>query len=89
MNLQTLLDNITPDIYENLRRAIELDKWADGTRLTQEQRQLCMQAVIAYDLKFKDETERTGYVPPKKTACDGGTGDIAMPHEPQAVKWKH
>jgi uncharacterized protein YeaC (DUF1315 family) len=88
MDLQTLIDNITPDIYENLKRAVELGKWPDKTRLTKQQRELCMQAVIAYDLKFKDESARTGYVPPKKTACDGGTGAIAMSDEPQSIKWK-
>lgn len=87
MDLHTLIDNISPDIYENLKRAVELGKWSDGTRLTKEQRQLCMQAVIAYDLRYKTATERTGYVPPKKTACEGGTGDIAMPAGPQAIKW--
>lgn len=62
MNFQELIDGITPDIYRNLKRAVEIGKWPDGRGLTMEQRELSMQAVIAYELKHVDERERTGYI---------------------------
>ena len=49
MDLRQLLSSITPDIYENLKRAVELGKWPDGRALSDEQKALCMQAIIAYD----------------------------------------
>jgi uncharacterized protein YeaC (DUF1315 family) len=49
MDLKQLLDSITPEVYESLKRAIEIGKWPDGRVLGEGQKELCMQAVIAYD----------------------------------------
>lgn len=62
MTLDELIASITPETYENLKRAVELGKWADGTRLTPEQRANCMQAVIAYGERNLAEDERVGYI---------------------------
>lgn len=62
MQFKQLIETITPEIYENLKRAIEIGKWPDGRALTGEQRELCMQAVIAYEVKHIAETERTGFI---------------------------
>ncbi|VUD48780.1 hypothetical protein TDB9533_01302 [Thalassocella blandensis] len=68
MELNKVLEALTPEIVEKFKLAIELGKWPDGKRLTPEQLEICMQAVIAYEHKFVEETARTGYVPPKD-AC--------------------
>jgi len=81
MDLQQLLNGITPEIYKQLQRAVEIGKWSDGRSLTDEQKSLCMQAIIAYDQR-QPEQQRTGYVPPKSTEC-------ATPDTEQSVKWKH
>ena len=60
---------IDPDIYESLKQAIEIGKWKNGTALTAEQKELCMQAVIAYDINHKPEHERVGYVSSVGNAC--------------------
>jgi uncharacterized protein YeaC (DUF1315 family) len=65
-DLQALLDNITPDVYEALKRAVELGKWPNGVRLTSEQRETCLQAVIYYDGRCKPEQERVGFIHPKE-----------------------
>lgn len=83
MNVNELLQNLTPEIVQNLRRAIEIGKWPNGTRLTQEQRETCMQAVIAYEIKHLPEDQRTGYVPPKDTPCAPGESD-----DDQPIKWQ-
>lgn len=74
MNLDHLISCITPDIYENLKEAIELGRWKDGQKLTTEQRESCMAAVIAYEAKHLAEEERTGFIDrgPKKQGdvCD-------------------
>lgn len=56
------IDNITPEIYENLKLAVELGKWHDGRKLTPEQRELCLQAMIAWEAKHLPEEQRTGYM---------------------------
>ncbi|MCV6625734.1 MAG: YeaC family protein [Cellvibrionaceae bacterium] len=92
-DFEKLLDNISPEIYQNLKRAIELGKWPDGRRLSSEQRQLSLQAVIAYEHKHLPEAERTGYIPPMPHQHCGGSGDVAAPKDErgqeQPLNWKH
>lgn len=87
MDFQKLIDSITPDIYENLKRAVETGKWPDGNPLTPEQREHSLQAIIAYDARHKNEEERVGYIPPKvkaePCASKGHKHD-----DPQPVKWQ-
>ena len=87
MNFDELINSITPEIYENLKRAIELGKWPDGRVLTPEQREHSMQAVIGYELKHLPAEERTGYVPPKPHQHCGGDGEVAEPEE-KPLKWQ-
>ncbi|WP_288755829.1 DUF1315 family protein, partial [uncultured Pseudomonas sp.] len=42
-----MIENITPEIYESLKLAVEIGKWSDGRKLTAEQKELSLQAVIA------------------------------------------
>jgi len=62
MDFDKLIGNLSPDIYQNLKRAVELGKWADGTVLTREQRELSMQAIIAYESRHVEEEQRAGYI---------------------------
>ncbi|MEC8429531.1 MAG: DUF1315 family protein [Pseudomonadota bacterium] len=88
MDFKQLLDSITPEVYENLKTAIELGKWGNGEKLTQEQKELCMQAVIAYEHNHVPEDQRTGYIPPKPHSHCGGEGDVAEPEGEKPLKWQ-
>ena len=57
-----LIASMTPEIYHNMRRAIELGRWPDGRVLSAEQKELCMQAVIAWETRHVPEEQRTGYM---------------------------
>ena len=57
-----LISNITQDVYESLKLAVEIGKWPDGRKLTQEQKELSLQAVIAWEIQNLPEEERTGYM---------------------------
>ncbi|MCP8898404.1 YeaC family protein [Gilvimarinus xylanilyticus] len=85
-DFEQILANLTPEVYANLKRAVELGKWPDGRVLSDEQRELCMQAVIVYEHKNLKPEEHTGFIPPKPhTHC--GSGD----DEPDAetpLKWQ-
>ncbi len=61
-SLQELLAGITPEIHANLKRAVELGRWENGERLSQEQRDLCLQAVIAYDEMHHAAEEKVGFI---------------------------
>ncbi|RRJ84630.1 YeaC family protein [Aestuariirhabdus litorea] len=76
MSFKELLANITPEIYRNLRSAVELGKWPDGRRLTPEQRQHCMQAMIAWEQLNLPEEERSGYME-QQCKSQSGQNDAA------------
>jgi|TARA_R110000822_G_scaffold60287_12_gene150264 uncharacterized protein YeaC (DUF1315 family) len=86
MDLQQLIESITPEIYDNLKRAVELGKWPDGSRLTIDQREHSIRAVIAYDARHKAEEDRVGYVAPKKSKepCSSKS----KPSDVQPLKWQ-
>lgn len=69
MKTSDLAANLKPELIESFRRAIEIGKWPDGNALTSEQKEICMQAIIAYEYHNLPEDQRTGYVPPKESAC--------------------
>ncbi|ORT49429.1 hypothetical protein ST37_13580 [Vibrio sp. qd031] len=48
MNKQQLIESITPEAYDRLLYAVETGRWPEGTELTKEQRDHCMQAVMMY-----------------------------------------
>lgn len=57
-----LLAQMTPEIYQRLLTAVELGKWESGVRLTKEQTEQCLQAIIAWDHLHLPETERVAWI---------------------------
>jgi len=57
-----MINNINPETYASLKQALEIGKWSNGTLLNQEQKELTMMAVIAWEQKNLPEEERTGYM---------------------------
>jgi hypothetical protein len=86
MNFLELLKSITPEAYQNLKLAVEIGKWPDGRALSAEQRELCLQAVIAYEQKNVAEHERTGYID-RGSKAEGEVCDDDHQHE-QPLKWR-
>ena len=62
MDKQTILASLTPDLVDKFRMAIELGKWPDGRKLTAEQRETCMQAVMIWEHEHLSPAERTGFI---------------------------
>lgn len=89
MNYDELINSMTPDVYQNMKTAVELGKWADGRAVTAEQRENCLQAIIAYEHKHLPEDQRTGYIPPKPHTHCGGEGDVAEANDAEKpIKWQ-
>ena len=82
MNIEQVLSAVNPEIIEKFSMAVETGKWPNGVRVTAEQRETCMQTIIAYEHRFTPASERTGYVPPKKTACADDHD-----HDELTIKW--
>lgn len=68
------IGNITPEIYQSLKQAVEIGKWPDGRKLSQEQKELSLQAMIAWEQQNLPEEERTGYMGPQE--CESHSGPI-------------
>ena len=62
MNLVEMIENMRPQVHSALKKAVEIGKWPNGEKLSQEQRALCMEAVLTYDQVHLAETERVGYI---------------------------
>lgn len=85
MNFDELIDSITPEIYENMKRAIEIGKWPDGRRLTKEQTENTFEAIIAYEHHHVAEQDRTGFIDRGSKA----EGEVCVTNDdPQPVKIK-
>jgi uncharacterized protein len=80
-----IAQQLTPDIYEKFKSAVELRKWPNGLALTQEQLTICLQAIIAYEHTHLPVEQRTGYVPPKTQACEDDS-HIHTKEEP--IHWR-
>ena len=48
MNIEEMINGMTPDVYQRLVTAVELGKWADGVALTAEQKENCLQLVMLW-----------------------------------------
>ena len=63
MTYEQLIRQLDPRIYRRLRESLELGKWPDGRALTEEQKALCMEAIIWYEREHEiPEQERAGYI---------------------------
>ncbi len=57
MDTEKLLNAITPEAYARLQYAVETGRWPEGTKLSPEQRDSCMQAVMLYQSKHNSDAE--------------------------------
>ena len=63
MTFDKMINQMTPAIYESLKQAVSLRKWTDGRRLTPEQTELCLEAVMRYEAENNvPEESRVGYL---------------------------
>ena len=73
MTLDDLINSMTPQIYENMKQAIELGRWPDGRKLDAEQRALCLEAAILFEESSNMPAEnRIGYM---EAACKSTKDD--------------
>ncbi|MCD8514391.1 MAG: YeaC family protein [Nitrincola sp.] len=70
MTFDDMIDAMTVEIYESMKHSIEIGKWPNGTKLTPEQREQSLRAIIAYEHKRNiPENERVGFI--DRTRPDG------------------
>jgi len=57
MDLKDVLSAMTPEVRERLSTAVEIGRWPDGSKLTEQQKSSSMQAIIAWDAHFGKTTD--------------------------------
>lgn len=73
-NFNDAAAQISPEIHQRFRQALETGKWPDGRLLTAEQKDLCMEAVLIYEAAHNmAESERVGYIDRTKKTAPCGT----------------
>ncbi|CAM3498980.1 YeaC family protein [Halomonas lysinitropha] len=79
MSFDRMIQQMTPSIYESLKRAVSLRKWPDGRMLTAEQTELCLEAVMRYEVENRvPEEERVGYLE-RRTCGSASSGAGVSP----------
>jgi len=76
---------LTPQLYDNLKEALELGRWPNGERLTDQQKSICMEAIILYDHRHFPEAERTHYIEKRGCKRDAASMDD---QEASPLRWK-
>ncbi|MFB9885066.1 YeaC family protein [Balneatrix alpica] len=78
MDFATLARTMTPEIYQSLKQAVELGKWPNGQRLTEEQRTLCLEAIITWSETNLPPEQRIGFIDrSKKDGSQHGKDPLA------------
>lgn len=84
MTFDEMIDSMTVDVYESMKRSIELGKWPNGIKLTPEQREQSLRAIIAYEHKRNiPENERVGFI---DRARSDGKQHGSDPLQPEVLK---
>ena len=83
MNYEDAVKQISPELYGTFKRSLEVGRWPDGRTMTTEQREHCLQAIIAYESLHTPESERIGHIakrPDSETPCD-------QKDRPDTLRW--
>jgi uncharacterized protein len=62
VDYQQMIKQMTPQVYRQLQRAVEVGKWPDGRALTPQQRENALQALIAWGQQHLKPEQRVGYI---------------------------
>ncbi|MGM3172626.1 YeaC family protein [Dickeya lacustris] len=57
MELDDVINSMTPEIYQRLMTAVELGKWPDGVALTAQQKENSLQMVMLWQARHNQEAD--------------------------------
>jgi len=87
MNVDELIANMTPQIYQNMKDALELGRWGDGRVLTPEQKEFTLEAMIRYEhMNNIPEAKRVGYVDMTNKKKKKAMEQFAAQNDTQTIK---
>ncbi|RTR02390.1 YeaC family protein [Halomonas nitroreducens] len=78
MTFERMIQQMTPAIYESLKQAVSLRKWPDGRFLTAEQTELCLEAVMRYEVENGvPEEARVGFLERRTCGADSSGANVS------------
>jgi uncharacterized protein YeaC (DUF1315 family) len=83
MEYNQLIAQLTPEVYQRLKAAIEIGKWPDGRVLTADQKASCMEAVLRYQALKLDASQHSGYM---SDVCASSASSVNKKTEEQVIK---
>ena len=57
MEIEQMIDSMTPEVYQRLVTAVELGKWPDGVALTEAQKENSLQLVMLYQARHNSDAQ--------------------------------
>lgn len=57
MQIEQLINAMSPAVYEILKQGVEVGKWPNGVALTDEQREKATQAMMLYQATHMNQTD--------------------------------
>ena len=83
MTLEELVSKMDAQMYQVIKKAIELGKWPNGDLLDLELKKMCMQAMLVYEHQNHDDSEKTGFL---SDQCQSKKEASVTPDE-HPLKW--
>ncbi|MAH74165.1 MAG: hypothetical protein CBC09_09375 [Cellvibrionales bacterium TMED49] len=68
MKFRNLARSLTPEVYQTFKRAVEIGRWPDGSGLSVDQKEICIQAIIEFESDIP-ESQRTGFIASRVDSC--------------------
>lgn len=98
MDFNQLATQMSKEVYQQLKNAVELGRWADGRLLNEQQKQISLQAILRYEIEHLPREQWSGHIPPKKgllkpngPKTEGGCHSntkISQQSEDQPLRWQ-
>lgn len=57
MDFSALTQTLTPDMIERFMEAVETGKWPDGTALSEQQKETCIQSIMIYQARLNETSD--------------------------------
>lgn len=57
MDIEQIIESMTPEVYQRLATAVELGKWPDGVALTPEQKENSLQLVMLWQARHNVQAQ--------------------------------
>ena len=83
MEYNQLIAQLTPQVYQRLKAAIEIGKWPDGRVITADQKASCMEAVLRYQAMKLDANQHSGYM---TDVCASSSSSANKKTDEQVIK---